>query len=168
MAELRRLGEILHPALARLTGGEQATAYGVWLRAAGSQVTAATRPRAYSRGRLTIECASAVWANELTYLGPQILRRMSELRPDQPVKRLRFVVARARRADPEETLRQDEQPATSKRTQRSKAPSAAALTAARSEAEGVRDERLRAAILAALRTPAREALEGPGGGTPEK
>ena len=57
-------------------------------------MTAGTRPKAFRRGQLTVECASSVWANELTYLGPQILRRMDELAPGHPVKRFRFIVGR--------------------------------------------------------------------------
>ena len=90
----RRLGEIITPALGRLAGGDEASAYSAWARAVGDPVSGGTRPKAFRRGQLTIECASSVWANELTYLGPQILRRMDEVAPGHPVKRFRFVVGR--------------------------------------------------------------------------
>mgnify|MGYP005839656629 CR=1 FL=1 len=70
---------------------DQARAYGVWARAAGEPVGANARPRSFARGVLTVECASSVWANELTYLTGQLLARMTELDPGHPVERLRFV-----------------------------------------------------------------------------
>ncbi len=90
----RRLGEVLTPTLDRLASGDEARAYAAWARAVGDPVTGGTRPKAFRRGQLTIECASSVWANELTYLGPQILRRMDEVAPGHPVKRFRFVLGR--------------------------------------------------------------------------
>ena len=90
----RRLGDILTPALDRLVGSDEARAYAAWTRAVGEPVARGTRPKAFRRGQLTVECASSVWANELTYLGPQILRRMDELMPGHPVQRFRFVVGR--------------------------------------------------------------------------
>lgn len=90
----RRLGDIITPALDRLAGGDEARAYAAWARAVGEPVTAGTRPKAFRRGQLTVECASSVWAHELTYLGPQILRRMDEVAPGHPVESFRFVVGR--------------------------------------------------------------------------
>ena len=101
----RRLGEILTPALDRIAGGEEARAYSAWARAVGEPVTRGTRAKAFRRGQLTVECASSVWANELTYLGPQILRRMDEVAPGHPVVRFRFVVGRLPAPDsPEDAL----------------------------------------------------------------
>ncbi len=93
--EPRRIGEIIAPALDRLAGSDQARAYGAWARAAGEQVSGGARPRNFSRGTLTVECSSSVWANELTYLSAEILRRMDEVTPGHPVKKLRFMVASA-------------------------------------------------------------------------
>jgi hypothetical protein len=157
--EPRRLGEILDPTLARLETSDQARAYGAWSRAAGEQVAAAARPRSYARGVLTVECTSSVWANELTYLGGQILARMREVAPDHPVARLRFVV--------EGRPRQEEEPPAAKKNRRNERPAPADLQAARAQAEGVRDDRLRAAIEAALRTTSEEPPEAPGRGTPD-
>ena len=94
MSELRRIGDIINPALSKLETSDGARAYGLWARAAGDPVAVNARPRRFARGLLTIECASSVWANELTYLTPQILARMAELEPENPVQRLRFVTAR--------------------------------------------------------------------------
>jgi predicted nucleic acid-binding Zn ribbon protein len=95
----RRLGEVLKSSVARIEAGDEARAYAAWARAAGTAVTAGTRPHSFRRGRLTVLCASSVWAQELTYLGPQILRRMDQLAPGHPVKRFRFVVGRLASGD---------------------------------------------------------------------
>jgi hypothetical protein len=177
----RRLGDIITPALDRLAGGDEARAYSAWARAVGEPVTGGTRPRAFRRGQLTVECASSVWANELTYLGPQILRRMDEVAPGHPVKRFRFVVGRL--PAPAEDVRSDEgatpaedagwQPPrqgsgspAEKEKRRREQPAADAQGEARAQAEGVDDERLRAAIEAALRRSSQEPPEVPDRGTP--
>ena len=66
----RRLGDILTPALGRIIGSDEALAYAAWARAVGDPVTRGTRPKAFRRGQLTVECASSVWANELHVPGP--------------------------------------------------------------------------------------------------
>lgn len=178
------------PALDRLATSDEARAYSAWARAVGDPVTGGTRPKAFRRGQLTIECASSVWANELTYLGPQILRRMEEVAPGHPVKRFRFVVGRlpARHPAGEGPASPAPAPGRLGPTTGAGAPAAAAedlgassgqgtggpaskeerqrqglepaaQDAARTKAEGVGDERLRAAIEAALR----RSSEGPPG-----
>ena len=185
------------PALDRLATGDEARAYSAWARAVGDPVTGGTRPKAFRRGQLTIECASSVWANELTYLGPQILRRMDEVAPGHPVKRFRFVVGRlpARHPAgegpaspapaPDDSVRRParalqppprgsqrpppgREPGDRRRRKNvsGKRPEPAAQDAARAKAEGVGDERLRAAIEAALRRSSAEPPEAPGRGTP--
>jgi hypothetical protein len=147
------------PALDRLATSEQARAYAAWARAAGDQVAAGAHPRGFARGVLTVECASSVWANELTYLGGRIIARMDELQPGHPVKRFRFVVARR---DP----RQEDEPAMTKRDTRDNRPAPGELSEARARAEGVRDQRLRAAIEAALRGSSVEPSGATGDGIP--
>jgi hypothetical protein len=151
-AEPRRLSNIINPALERMATSEQARAYGAWARAAGNQVASGAHPRYFSRGVLTVECTSSVWANELTYLGGQIIARMDEVAPGHPVKRFRFVVARA-------AATQEDEPAAPKRDSRYEQPAPADLDGARVQAEGVRDQRLRAAIEAALRGSSGEPFE---------
>jgi hypothetical protein len=155
----KRLGDILSTALGRLATSDQARAYAAWSRAAGEQVASGARPRHFCRGVLTVECTSAVWANELTYLGGQILRRMDEVAPGHPVKRFRFVIERR-------VPRQEEQPPAAKEDQRHERPAPADLGGARAQAGGVRDERLRAAIEAALRASSAESPETPGDAPP--
>jgi len=143
-AEPRRLGDIINPALERLATSDQARAYGAWARAAGDQVASGARPRHFARGVLTVECASSVWANELTYLGGQLLARMDEVAPGHPIKKFRFVVAAG-------APRQEQEPAVAKEQSREDGPATEDLEGARAQAEGVCDRRLRAAIEAALR-----------------
>jgi predicted nucleic acid-binding Zn ribbon protein len=153
--EPRRIGEVLHPALARLQGSDQARAYTAWAQATGAQVAGGARARAFQRGVLTVECSSSVWASELTYLSDQILARMRELAPNHPVQRLRFMVASS-------PARPEQQPPAAKPRGRRDSLTPAQLSAARTQASQVRDERLRAAILATLEATAREASQPSG------
>jgi hypothetical protein len=155
----KRLGDILSAALGRMATSDEARAYAAWARASGAQVASGARPRRFSRGLLTVECTSSVWANELTYLGSQILRRMDEIAPGHPVKRFRFVIERA-------APRQEEEPPAANEEGRYERPAPPDLGGARAEAEGVRDERLREAIEAALRASSAESPETPGDGSP--
>jgi hypothetical protein len=152
----RRLGEILAPTVGRLTSSDDARAYALWARAAGEQVAHTTTVRAFSRGVLTVECESSVWANELSYLSGDILARMGEMDPGNPVRKLRFRVRRAPDA-------QEETPATAKSSERGASLQPEDVSAAREAAEGVTDERLRAAIQAALRAASGDTGGGPVG-----
>lgn len=178
----RRLGDIITPALDKLAGGDEARAYVAWARAVGDPVSGGTRPKAFRRGQLTIECASSVWANELTYLGPQILRRMDEVAPGHPVERFRFIVGRlSPQQEPDEapsgasgpadevlegSSEQDSRRSVPKEKRRHERPAPDEHDAARAQAEGVQDGRLRAAIEAALRRSSEEPRKAPGRGTP--
>ncbi len=170
----RRLGDIITPALDRLAGGEEARAYSAWARAVGEPVANGTHPKAFRRGQLTVECASSVWANELTYLGPQILRRMDEVAPGHPVERFRFVVGRLPAREPASAARdglgeptgEEPEAPVAKDIRRDRSPAPDAQQAARAEAEGVHDGRLRAAIEAALRRSSEEHPESSGRDTP--
>jgi len=152
----RRLGEILAPAVSRLTSGDNARAYALWARAAGEQVARTTTVRAFSRGVLTVECESSVWANELSYLSREILARMSEMDPGSPVRKLRFRVHRGAAA-------QEETPAAAKKSKHGESLRPEDVAAAREAAGGVADERLRTAIEAALRAASGDTGGGPPG-----
>jgi hypothetical protein len=175
----RRIGDILTPALGKIAGSEEARAYAAWARAVGDPVARGTRPKAFRRGQLTVECSSSVWANELTYLGPQILRRMDEVAPGHPVRRFRFVIGRSevREATSEPGADsavpstggpsgQDSQPATTKKKRRDQQAAPDVHEAARAQAEDVDDGPLRAAIEAALRRSSEEPRQALGRGTP--
>lgn len=156
--EPRRIGDIISPVVRRLAASEDARAYALWAKAAGGQVAAATSLRAFSRGVLTVECESSVWANELEYLAGEILGRMSEMDPGHPVKRLRFRV----RGRIEE---QEEAPAASKSRRRGASLEPRRLAAAQAAAEAVADDRLRATIRAALRAASGGSADGPAEGS---
>lgn len=158
--EPRRLGEILVPALGQIAASDQARAYGAWTLAAGDQVAGGARPRNFARGTLTVECSSSVWANELTYLSADILRRMEAVAPDHPVKKLRFVVASVR------SVQEPEVPAAKNEPSHAR-PVPGDFGEARAEAAGVRDERLRAVIEALLETSAEGSGQTPREATPE-
>jgi hypothetical protein len=189
----RRLGDVLASSLGKLGASDEARAYAAWARAVGEPVSRGTRPKAFRQGQLTVECASSVWANELTYLGPQILRRMDEVAPGHPVQRFRFVIgrlpasrsARAVQAPPSgatqgtnasptrdvatasrEGARQESEGWAAKEKRRDRPPAQDADERARAQVEGVDDERLRAAIQAALRRSSQGPSGAPGRCTP--
>jgi hypothetical protein len=143
MPEPRRLGDILGGSLQGVTSGERARAYAAWLKAAGGDVAAATRPRRFARGTLTVGCESSVWANELTYLIPTILERMAAIDPGHPVKRLRFEVVGPLRSQG------DEASVSNSHEGRRKLTDTELDEALRRSAE-LGDEDLRAAVRAAL------------------
>lgn len=92
MGDFVRLGDALRETAVRIGGSEQMRAFGAWRAAAGQQVSAVTAPQRFAGGTLTVGCDSAVWAQELTYLGGEILERMRQADPSCPVRRLRFVL----------------------------------------------------------------------------
>jgi predicted nucleic acid-binding Zn ribbon protein len=95
--DVPRLADFLSRRLAALADTDEVRAYRAWRAAAGEQIAAVTNPARITRGTLLVECDSAVWAQELTYLGPQILERLRAADPDTPVQRLRFVSRGGRR-----------------------------------------------------------------------
>jgi len=172
-SEPRRIGEILDPTLSRIDTSDQARAYGAWARAAGDAVAANARPRSFARGVLTVECASSIWAQELTYLGGQLLARMNELDPAHPVRRFRFLM-RGSPAPPADTgpadvaegaAAQENEPAAANRPRRDGTIHGADLETAQRVADEVDDDRLRKAILAALGAASPEPPGGAEGGS---
>ena len=62
----------------------------VWPEAAGAAVAAQARPVSERAGVVTVECASAVWAQEVELLAPRLLERLREaLGEGAPVQSLR-------------------------------------------------------------------------------
>jgi predicted nucleic acid-binding Zn ribbon protein len=76
-----------------------ARAQAAWAEVAGAGLAASTEPVAERDGVLTVACESAIWAQELELLGPDLLARLNT-RLDvaggsggtPPLARLRFVV----------------------------------------------------------------------------
>ena len=71
---------------------------GVWPAAVGSGLAAAARPTGEREGVVTVGCESAVWAQELELLGPDLLASVNGLLgpgEGDRVTRLRFVIGSA-------------------------------------------------------------------------
>jgi predicted nucleic acid-binding Zn ribbon protein len=67
-----------------------------WPRAVGEQLAAVAKPVSERGGTLTIECADAVWAQELDLMQDALLQRLQEELGDQAPRGLRFRVDSAR------------------------------------------------------------------------
>jgi predicted nucleic acid-binding Zn ribbon protein len=64
-----------------------------WASAVGDQLAAVATPVAERGGTLTIECADAVWAQELDLMQEALLERLRAEVGDQAPQALRFRVA---------------------------------------------------------------------------
>jgi predicted nucleic acid-binding Zn ribbon protein len=60
-----------------------------WGRAVGPAVAAEARPTAERDGVLTVSCASAVWAQELELMGPQLVAQINRSVGRERVRSLR-------------------------------------------------------------------------------
>lgn len=63
-----------------------------WVAAVGEQLAAVATPVAEREGTLTIECADAVWAQELDLMQETLLQRLRDEVGDQAPRTLRFRV----------------------------------------------------------------------------
>lgn len=63
-----------------------------WAAAVGDQLAAVATPVAEREGTLTIECADAVWAQELDLMQETLLERLRDKVGDQAPEALRFRV----------------------------------------------------------------------------
>ena len=66
-----------------------------WASAVGDQLAAVATPVAEREGTLTIECADAVWAQELDLMQETLLQRLRDEIGDQAPEALRFRVSSA-------------------------------------------------------------------------
>lgn len=66
----------------------------VWAEVAGAAIAAAAAPVSERDGTATIECESAVWAEELELMGPQLLGAIEQHLGELAPSALRFVVGR--------------------------------------------------------------------------
>jgi predicted nucleic acid-binding Zn ribbon protein len=69
-----------------------ASVQAVWTTAVGEQLAAKAMPVSERDGTLTIECADAVWAQELDLMQESLLERLREELGDQAPRELRFRV----------------------------------------------------------------------------
>jgi predicted nucleic acid-binding Zn ribbon protein len=93
----RPASDALHAALRRAapkTG--LAAVQTAWASAVGEQLAAVAVPASERAGTLTIECADAVWAQELDLMQEALLERLREEVGDQAPQALRFRVNSAR------------------------------------------------------------------------
>jgi predicted nucleic acid-binding Zn ribbon protein len=63
-----------------------------WSSVAGQALAASASPVSERAGTVTVACESAVWAQELELLGPDLTRRLDEAVSGGRVERLRFIV----------------------------------------------------------------------------
>jgi len=92
LSDARTLGEILAKRFAALAESDQVRAYRAWHAIAGGELAKVTAPGRLRDGTLVIECESSVWATELSFMAPDLLRRLRAVDPETPVQRLRFLV----------------------------------------------------------------------------
>jgi predicted nucleic acid-binding Zn ribbon protein len=89
----RPLARALDAALpAARPAGLLAEVQSAWPAAAGPALAAAASPVSERSGTVTVECESAVWAQELELLRPELTRRLDEALGGGRVERLRFIV----------------------------------------------------------------------------
>jgi len=67
-----------------------------WLEAVGEQLAAVAEPVSERSGTLTIECAEAVWVQELDLMQTQLLERLREQLGELAPEALRFRLRNAR------------------------------------------------------------------------
>jgi predicted nucleic acid-binding Zn ribbon protein len=102
----RRAPRPLRDALAAVTAsaapaGILARAQQLWPEVAGAVVAAESEPVSERGGVLGVRCTTAVWAQELELLAPDIRARLNaSLAPDGTVSELRFTVAGRPRRGP--------------------------------------------------------------------
>ncbi len=65
----------------------------VWDAVVGERIAGVTEVVEEREGVVTVECASAVWAQELELMGPRILARLEDEIGDEAPQKLRFRTA---------------------------------------------------------------------------
>ena len=89
----RALGKALEKALPDARpAGLLAEVQSAWPAVVGAALAASASPVSERGGTVTVECESAVWAQELELLGPDLARRLDEAVTGGRVERLRFIV----------------------------------------------------------------------------
>ena len=68
----------------------------VWEEAVGEIVAAQAEPTGERDGVIVVTCASAVWAQELDLMGPDLVARLNALLEGAPVRALRCQAIAAR------------------------------------------------------------------------
>lgn len=68
----------------------------VWPAAVGDAVAARATPTGERDGVIVVGCESAVWAQELDLMGPELVARLNAALPGEPVRALRCQATPAR------------------------------------------------------------------------
>lgn len=93
MEELRQIiqGFILRKPLIRrkFTAGK---IFYLWSEIVGKEIADKSSPREISRGVLTVECESSVWANELSMMSKKIEEKINEEAGERVIKKILFRV----------------------------------------------------------------------------
>ena len=65
-----------------------------WAEVAGDEIARQAQPASERSGVVTVRCASAVWAAELSLMAPRLLQSLNDGRPPSspPIAGLRFTV----------------------------------------------------------------------------
>jgi predicted nucleic acid-binding Zn ribbon protein len=71
-------------------GSSLAAVQGVWKDVVGERIAAVTEVVDEREGVLTVECSSAVWAQELELMGPRIRARLKAEIGDSAPEKMRF------------------------------------------------------------------------------
>ena len=71
-----------------------ASAQASWAEAVGAGIAEVTQPVSERAGTLTVECANAMWAQELDLMQGQLLERLREALGEGAPEALKFRVAR--------------------------------------------------------------------------
>jgi predicted nucleic acid-binding Zn ribbon protein len=96
--EPRQLTEALARVTARAAPATTiARLQGLWESVAGPLIAAEAEPISERGGVVTVACRSAVWANELELLAPDLVDRLNEALGTPAVASLRLVVGRPSR-----------------------------------------------------------------------
>jgi predicted nucleic acid-binding Zn ribbon protein len=74
---------------------DQAAVIPEWPRLVGPQIAAVTTPKSITaNGTLFVEVASNAWMNELSLLGPELLKSINAIDGRAAVRRIRWLLAR--------------------------------------------------------------------------
>lgn len=90
--KLESLGKLLQAVYPAPDQFEVAKTFAWWSRSVPPRILEHARPVKLSHGVLIVHVSSSVWANELHYLGEDLLQQIHEHVADSGVKKLRFKV----------------------------------------------------------------------------
>ena len=87
------LADVLRDAVARAAPDTLlARVQALWPEVAGAAIAAESAPASEREGTVTVECSGAVWAQELTLLGGDLVGRLNARLEGLQVRSLRFKV----------------------------------------------------------------------------